>query len=163
MRCFKWQSITKFLLQWHKRNVHWTKGHPDPQVTFFSCSLAHHMHVNGWNQRIWKWICFPHLHWHLTCNHAGNGCKSLFKIFGFIHWQARGVQGCSWRVWLVDQEVLCFSAHFSCVIEAKNWLLTVIWSNALKKYYIQIWYIFMRRILFGDLLKFYKFLFWLSV
>ncbi len=47
-----------------------------------------------------------------------------------------------------NSKLFPFSAHF-CV--------------SLKQYCIQIWYKFMHRILFGDVFKFYKFLFWLSV
>ncbi len=36
------------------------------------------------------------------------------------------------------------------------------WSNTLEQYFIQIWYIFIYRLLVVDVFKFYKFLFWLS-
>ena len=56
-----------------------------------------------------------------------------------------------------------FSTHFSCVIETNNSLLTaneaIYWCNIIYK----IWYIFMYRVLFGDVLKIYIFIFWLSV
>ena len=70
---------------------------------------------------------------------------------------------CGWEVWLVEWRVLYFGTHFSCAVEANILLLTAIWSSTLEWYCVQIWYIFMHRALYGDLLKFYKFLFWLSV
>ncbi len=65
----------------------------------------------------------------------------------------------NWLLWhVIHKTPFWVSVHFSCVSEANNWLLTVIEAI----YCIQIWYIFVRRNLFGDLFKFCKFLFWLS-
>ena len=46
---------------------------------------------------------------------------------------------------------------------SKQLVIDCHWSNTLEQYYIHIWYIFDDRISFGDVFKFYKFLFWLSV
>ena len=64
----------------------------------------------------------------------------------------------TWSSWPVLGQCTFLLCHWS-----KQLVIDCHWSNTLESYCIQIWYIFMHRILFGDLLKLYKFLFWLSV
>ncbi len=67
-------------------------------------------------------------------------CKSLYKLFCFIHWNACfsickvASEDCD--MW--NCKLFQFSAHFSSVSEANNWILTAVeaihWSNVLSKF-----------------------------
>ena len=96
--------------------------------------------------------------------------KWLHYLFGYVTWPP-------WQVCLilvngktfyVAETVCCDhdstrcsgSVHISLVSMKQ---INNYYSNTLDKYYIQIWYIFMHRILFSYLLIFDKFPFWRSV
>ena len=66
-------------------------------------------------------------------------------------------------MWHVKQQAVQVQCTFPVCHWNKQLVLDCHWRNTLHQYYIQVWYIFMRRILFGDVFEFYKFLFWLSV
>ncbi len=66
-------------------------------------------------------------------------------------------------MWHVKQQTVQVQHTFPLCHWNKQLVSDCHWSNTLEQYYIQIWPIFMHRILFGDVFKFYKFLFWLSV
>ncbi len=66
-------------------------------------------------------------------------------------------------LWPVIQDAVLGRCTFLLCLWSKQLVTDCHWSNTLKQYYIQIWFFFMHRILFGDVFKFYKFLFWLSV
>ncbi len=138
------------MFQRHRRNVHWTKGTAVPQVTPPSRSSTHTCMSMIETKELkrdmdlspaWLLCCVQNLwfRW-LTCVY----------VWSWI-----------WRVWLVEQRFLWFSAHFSCaidMIETNILLLTafeaVHCSDIVSRFgtfhtHGFVWW--------------YKFLFWLSV
>ncbi len=57
----------------------------------------------------------------------------------------------------------CSSSVHNSLVSLKQAIIDCHGRNTLEQYYVQLWYIFMLKILFGDVFKSYKFLFWLSV